>query len=59
MGLDPAQVGYLQLAANHLGPIDERRIQQRGETWQSVDSPFKSLDYPHLQKLAATGVLVT
>ncbi len=51
MGFDPARVGYLQLAANHLGPVDERAIQQRGETWQSVESPFKSLDYPHLKEL--------
>ena len=59
MGFDPARVGYLQLAANHLGPVDERAIQQRGETWQSVESPFKSLDYPHLKELRAPGVLVT
>jgi uncharacterized protein (DUF362 family) len=59
MGFDPARVGYLQLAANRLGPVEERCIEQRGERWQSVASPFTIIDFPHLQQLRAAGVLVT
>jgi uncharacterized protein (DUF362 family) len=59
MGFDPARVGYLQLAANRLGPVEERCIEQRGERWQSVASPFTLIDYPHLQQLRAPGALVT
>jgi len=59
MGFDPAKVGYLQSAANRLGPVDERCIEQRGERWQGVASPFKIIDFPHLQELRAPGVLVT
>lgn len=51
MGLDPTLVNYLQLAANRIGPLDERRIEQRGEAWRSVASDFQILDRPHLQKL--------
>ncbi len=59
MGFDPARVGYLRLAADRLGPVDERAIHQRGEAWRSVESPFKSLNYPHLKELRTPGVLVT
>ena len=59
MGFDPARVGYLQLAANRIGPVEERCIEQRGERWQSVASPFKIINFPHLQELRAPGVLVT
>jgi uncharacterized protein (DUF362 family) len=59
MGFDPARVGYLQLAANRIGPVEERCIEQRGERWQSVASPFTLIDYPHLQQLRAPGVMVT
>ncbi len=53
MGLEPARVSYLKLAADWLGPIDERRISQRGERWQSVASPFEILDVEHLRGLRA------
>jgi uncharacterized protein (DUF362 family) len=59
MGFDPARVSYLKLAANRLGPVDEPCIEQRGETWQSVASPFRILDSPHLQELRAEGVLIS
>ncbi len=59
MGFDPARIGYLQLAGNRLGPVDDRCIEQRGERWQSVTSPFTIIDYPHLQELRAPGALVT
>ncbi|HVC95374.1 MAG TPA: DUF362 domain-containing protein [Pirellulales bacterium] len=51
MGLDPARVGYLQLANYRLGPISDRAIVQRGERWQETASPFTILNRPHLQEL--------
>lgn len=61
MGIDPARVSYLHLASHRLGPIGEARIEQRGEAWRTVASPFQILDKAHLQKLRATpdGELVT
>jgi len=60
MELDPYAVPYLALAADRLGPIDDRLIQQRGEPWQPLASPFDILDKPHLKKLTAKrGVLVS
>jgi uncharacterized protein (DUF362 family) len=58
MGLDPNRVEYLSLASPALGPLAESRIEQRGETWQSVASPFQILDEPHLRQLR-DGPLVT
>jgi uncharacterized protein (DUF362 family) len=51
MGLVPEKVSYLQLAADRLGPIADSRIEQRGEAWQPLVSPFKVLDEPHLKIL--------
>jgi uncharacterized protein (DUF362 family) len=51
MDIDPANVSYLRLAADRLGPIDERRIMQRGERWQDVASRFEIVDAPHLRSL--------
>jgi uncharacterized protein (DUF362 family) len=61
MGLVPERIDYLRLVADDLGPIAERRIEQRGQRWQSVASPFAVLDQPHLKHLRATstGPLVT
>lgn len=61
MGLRPERVKYLALAADHLGPIAENRIQQRGEAWQPLVDPFAILDEPHLRILRASpnGPLVT
>jgi uncharacterized protein (DUF362 family) len=60
MEVAPERVCYLDLAANRLGPIAERRITQRGEAWRPLASPFHLLDKPHLQSLrAAPGVLVS
>ncbi|HEX5443459.1 MAG TPA: DUF362 domain-containing protein, partial [Pirellulales bacterium] len=56
MGLDPARISYLQLAAGRLGPIDEHLILQRGEPWGAVSSPFEILDEPHLRELIAEPV---
>lgn len=51
MGLAPERVGYLQLAADRLGPLAERRIAQRGENWQALAEPFEVLDRPYLRSL--------
>ncbi|HEX4143650.1 MAG TPA: DUF362 domain-containing protein [Pirellulales bacterium] len=60
MGLDPAAVSYLQLAAGTLGPIAARQIDQLGERWEDVASPFQILDVPHLQQLRRpSGALVS
>lgn len=60
MEVDPYAVPYLALAANQLGPLDERLIAQRGEAWQPLASPFVVLDKPHLKKLVRRrGVLVS
>jgi uncharacterized protein (DUF362 family) len=61
MGLEPSRIEYLAIASPALGPLADERIQQRGERWQSVASPFRILNEPHLQQLRATpdGPLVT
>lgn len=57
MQLRPERIRYLQLAADRLGPIDERRIIQRGEAWQSLASPFEILDEPHLRGLRSAELV--
>jgi uncharacterized protein (DUF362 family) len=52
MGLRPERISYLRLAGKALGPLAERRIEQRGERWQELVSPFQILDVPHLSGLA-------
>lgn len=61
MGLDPSRIHYLTMGSPSLGPIEETRIEQRGEPWLSVASPFQILDEPHLRKLRVyhDGPLVT
>jgi len=53
MNLHPENISYLALAAGPLGPIDDRRIEQRGERWQPLVKPFHILDAPHLRNLPA------
>ena len=36
MGFDPARVGYLQLAANRLGPVVEGAVRTARRAWQDV-----------------------
>jgi uncharacterized protein (DUF362 family) len=55
MGLEPTRVPYLALAEHRLGPLEERLIEQRGEAWQSVASPFEIIDEEHLQRLRSTA----
>lgn len=52
-GFEPRRVPYLALAAEKLGPIDDRRIVQRGESWRELVDPLRSLDQPHLQAMHA------
>ena len=56
--LNPARVGYLQLAADRLGPIDSQLIDQTGEHWEPLAQTFEILDKPHLQPLR-DGVLMS
>lgn len=44
MGIDPYKVSYLERADNWLGPIDERTIEQRGETIASVRTNFNLIE---------------
>jgi hypothetical protein len=53
MQLEPRRIPYLQLAADRLGPIAERRIVQRGEPWRNLAQRFELLDAPHLRGLRA------
>ena len=55
IGLDPHRIRYLQLASGKLGPIHDRWIEQRGESWESLKSPFELIDWPHIQKMKAQG----
>lgn len=55
MGLEPARIAYLGLAPSRLGPIADRRIEQRGERWQSVASPFELVEQKHLLDLRAAS----
>jgi uncharacterized protein (DUF362 family) len=51
MDIDPTNVSYLRLAADRLGPISERRIEQRGERWEKHASTFEIIDAAHLRSL--------
>lgn len=55
MAIEPERVSYLELAANRLGPLDEKQIEQCGVSWQSVRQPFRMLDAPHLKQLRSSG----
>jgi uncharacterized protein (DUF362 family) len=60
MDVDPWKVPYLRLAADRLGPLDDWLIEQRGEAWRPLVSPFNVLDKPHLQRMVRhRGVLVS
>ena len=40
MGIDPSKIPYLKQANQWLGPIHEQLIEQRGESWRAVQTPF-------------------
>ncbi len=48
MELNPYGVAYLTAASGRLGPIHPFNIAQRGETIDSVRTPFAVIDAPHL-----------
>src|SRR5690606_1369259 len=58
IGLQPSQIGYLRRAGRAMGPIHERGIVQRGESWRELATPFQLVDFPHIQRLRRkdTGV---
>jgi uncharacterized protein (DUF362 family) len=45
MGINPHKIQYLETAGGALGPIDEPQILQRGESWKSVRSDFRLMDF--------------
>ena len=51
MQIDPTAVPYLALIEDSLGPLDDELIDQRGEHWQGLASPFAVLDKPHLKPM--------
>lgn len=51
MRIDPARVEYLAGASGRLGPIEERHIEQRGESIAALAQPFRLLDHPSLAGL--------
>jgi len=50
MGIDPNALGYLHQADGRLGPVDARRIEQRGENPAAVRHDFALLDDVPAQK---------
>jgi len=45
MGIDPAKVEYLRMAADgNLGNVEESGIEQRGEKIREVQTDFKLID---------------
>ena len=56
MDILPERIPYLALAADRLGPIDDKRIRQRGERWEPLRDPFKILDREHLRHLRKDGL---
>jgi uncharacterized protein (DUF362 family) len=51
IGMVPQRVPYLALVDKRLGTIVESQIEQKGEAWREVASPFKILDQPHLRHM--------
>ncbi len=52
MGINPHQIPYLDEADQWLGPIRDSLIEQRGETWHSVQTPFQLIpEIPAHQKI--------
>lgn len=50
MGIDPARVEYLQMAADRLGVIEESRIEQRGEDIRKLRTNFQLIkEYSQLR----------
>ncbi len=55
MGLDPQDIPYLvEAPQSGIGPIDERSIEQRGETIASLRQRYELLDHPLMQRFRPT-----
>jgi len=52
MGIDPSRVEYLRMASDNLGVTEDARIEQRGETIQSVRTNFNLISQFHQIRLA-------
>ena len=52
MGIDPAKIQYLNMAADRLGVVEESRIEQRGEAVRSVRSDFQLIEQFRQARLA-------
>jgi uncharacterized protein (DUF362 family) len=50
MGFDPWRIEYLRGASGKLGPIQERHIEQRGETLATCTQRFMLPDHPHFRQ---------
>ncbi|MFH1268955.1 MAG: DUF362 domain-containing protein [Planctomycetota bacterium] len=50
MGLDPRRIPYLRSASGRLGPIGQRRIEQRGEPIGELAQRFELLDHPSMKQ---------
>jgi len=50
MGFDPWRIEYLRGASGRLGPIQERHIEQRGETLAACSQRFSLPDHPHFRQ---------
>ena len=57
IGLEPTRLDYLNFAALWSGSLWERKIEQRGEPWRVVASPFSMLSEPHLQKMRSAEAI--
>jgi uncharacterized protein (DUF362 family) len=53
MEVIPEQIPYLKLAGGRLGPLVDQAIEQVGERWEPLASPFQMLDVEHLRGLRA------
>jgi uncharacterized protein (DUF362 family) len=51
MRLSPFGLDYLTEASGRLGPIEERNIEQRGESIRDLATAFDVLEVPHLRSL--------
>ncbi len=53
IGLVPQRVSYLSLAHGRLGTVSEAQIEQRGEPWRPLHSPFSIISTKDLDVLRA------
>ncbi len=59
MGIDPTRIDYLRYASKDGGALQDKHIEQRGEHWSPLVSPFQVMDLPHLRSLRPKGELIT